>query len=73
MKPTIIFWIILLVVAAFAIGMHFERTRQLQSDVAGLDERVKQLETVHVRREERWGWLRRIGSKIPVLKNLIGD
>lgn len=68
--PWFLFWACIIGFTALAIGRYIERTAAMQNDVGNLKERVHQLEMRNVRSEERWGWVSRVGSRIPLLKNL---
>jgi hypothetical protein len=64
-----LFWLCLLVIVAFFVGRHFERTTAIQNDVGDLKGRVQQIEIRNIRQEERWKWISWIGSLIPLVKH----
>jgi hypothetical protein len=66
--PWFIFWMCCLGVVVFVVVRCAERTTALQGDVGDLKERVNELEMRNIRHEERWGWISRIGSRIPLVK-----
>ena len=66
--PWFVFWICCFVVVAFIVGRHFEQTTAIKGDVGDLKQRVDQLEVRNIRHEERWGWVSRIGSRIPFVR-----
>jgi hypothetical protein len=70
--PWLLFWMFCLVLVAFIVGRHFERTKALQDDVGHLKDRVGQLETHNIRHEKRrnWiSWVKPCVSWIPLLKH----
>jgi hypothetical protein len=68
--PWFLFWMCCLVLVAFAVGRHFERTTALQDDVGDLKERVDQLEIRNIRHEDRWGLITKFVSWIPIVGHL---
>ena len=68
--PWFIFWMCCLGVVVFVVVRYAERITALQGDVGRLKERVNELEMRNIRHEERWGWISRIGSRIPLVKCL---
>jgi hypothetical protein len=68
---TLIFMGIIALLAAYALGRYVERLATAQGDVGDLKMRLAALEEHKMRREVRWGWLRRIAAHVPVVKGLM--
>ena len=68
--PWFVFWMCCLAVVTFVIVRILERTEATQDDVSDLKNRVYQIELRNIRQKERWGWVSRIGSRIPLVKHL---
>jgi hypothetical protein len=67
--PWFLVWMCCFGVVVFVAGRYFERISSLQGDISELTERVDKLETRNIRHEERWGWISKIGSRIPFIQH----
>jgi len=49
--------VVALIIAAFLLGRHDERTRNMQTEVGDLNKRIASLEEANSNAESRWRWI----------------